>query len=234
MSVLLIEDDVDLGNLLVQYLEVNDIHSVLAVDGKTAYECVEQSEFELAIIDVMLPDTTGFEIAKHFKKSCPHMPFIFLTARNKKEDVITGLKIGADDYISKPFEVEELVLRINIALRNKISDNEVKRTIGESTLLKDELKLITPKKDYKLTLKECELIEYIIHNKNRLVKRESLLESVWGDNDYFIGRSMDVFISRVRKYFKDDTSIEVETFRGVGFIFRDNKSDLTYSSNFKL
>lgn len=221
MSVLLIEDDIDLGSLLVQYLEINDIKTSHAIDGKSAFDLFRSNEYKLAIIDVMLPDTTGFEIAKYFKEHRPSMPFIFLTAKNKKEDIITGLKLGADDYISKPFEVEELVLRINIALRRNPQQEQTVFQIGESVLKKEELKLQTPEKEYKLTVKEAELLSRVINNKNRLVKREQLLESVWGEKDYFTGRSMDVFISRLRKYFKDDPNINIETFRGVGYIFRD-------------
>src|SRR5512145_496100 len=117
MAVLLIEDDADLGKLLTQYLEINNIEVVLAVNGESALDLFNQSKFNLAIIDVMLPDTSGFEIAKSFKQTSPDFPFLFLTAKNKKEDIIQGLKLGAEDYITKPFEPEELVLRIHVVLR---------------------------------------------------------------------------------------------------------------------
>ena len=222
MSVLLIEDDIDLGKLLTQFLEMNDIEVVHAKDGKTALELFNSEKFDLAIIDVMLPDTDGFAVAKKFKNQMPELPFLFLTAKNKKEDIIDGLKLGADDYITKPFEPEELVLRINIALRRNLQERNHKLDIGNSHLNPDELKLCTPKHEYKLTQKESELILFIIKNKNRLIKRELMLNTIWGENDYFLGRSMDVFISRLRKFFKDDPIIRIETFRGVGYIFRDN------------
>jgi DNA-binding response OmpR family regulator len=222
MAVLLIEDDIDLGKLLTQYLEMNDIEVIHAMDGKTALELFDQSKFDLAIIDVMLPDIDGFKIAKTFKHQTPDLPFLFLTAKNKKEDIIDGLKLGAEDYITKPFEPEELVLRINVALRRNVQEGSQALEIGESILKQDELKLYTPLKEYKLTQKESELIVFIINNKNRLIKRELMLKTIWGENDYFLGRSMDVFISRLRKLFKDDPTVKIETFRGVGYIFRDN------------
>ncbi|MFC0875798.1 response regulator transcription factor [Saccharicrinis sp. FJH2] len=222
MSVLLIEDDVDLGKLLTQFLEMNDIEVVHARDGETALDLFERIEFDLAIIDVMLPDTNGFKIAKVFKQQKPDLPFLFLTAKNKKEDIISGLKLGAEDYITKPFEPEELVLRINIVLRRNLQNGNQTLDIGNSSLKHDELKLCTPQNEYKLTQKESELIAFIIKNKNRLIKRQIMLKTIWGENDYFLGRSMDVFISRLRKFFKDDPMIRIETFRGVGYIFRDN------------
>jgi DNA-binding response OmpR family regulator len=222
MAILLIEDDIDLGKLLKQFLEMNNIEVIHAMDGKTALELFSRSKFDLAIIDVMLPDTNGFIIAKTFKHQKPDFPFLFLTAKNNKEDIINGLKLGADDYITKPFEPEELVLRIHIALKRNLQDGSQTLDIGKSFLKHNELKLCTPLKDYKLTQKESELLMFIIKNKNRLIKRDLMLKTIWGENDYFLGRSMDVFISRLRKFFKDDPVINIETFRGVGYIFRDN------------
>jgi DNA-binding response OmpR family regulator len=222
MPILLIEDDIDLGKLLTQYLEMNSIEVVHATDGKTALELFNSTKFDLAVIDVMLPDTNGFEIAKTFKQKKPELPFLFLTAKNKKEDIILGLKLGADDYITKPFEPEELVLRINVILRRIQQEGKATLEIGKSVLKQSEFKLCTPLKEYKLTQKESELLAFIIKNKNRLIKRELMLKTIWGENDYFLGRSMDVFISRLRKFFKDDLVVSIETFRGIGYIFRDN------------
>jgi DNA-binding response OmpR family regulator len=204
---------------------MNNIEVTHAMDGKTALESFNCAKFDLAVIDVMLPDTSGFEIAKIFKQQKSDFPFLFLTAKNKKEDIINGLKLGADDYITKPFEPEELVLRINIALRRNLQEEKTNLNIGKSLLKLNGLKLCTPLKEYKLTQKESELLAFIINNKNRLIKRELLLKTIWGENDYFLGRSMDVFISRLRKFFKDDSSINIETFRGVGYIFRDNSDN---------
>ena len=222
MAILLIEDDIDLGKLLTQYLEMNNIEVIHAMDGKTALGLFGSTKFDLAVIDVMLPDTNGFEIARTFKLQKPDLPFLFLTAKNKKEDIIQGLKLGADDYITKPFEPEELVLRINVIRRRNHEDGSVTLDIGNSLLKQKEYKLCTPLKEYKLTQKESELLAFIIKNKNQLIKREIMLKTIWGENDYFLGRSMDVFISRLRKYFTDDPVINIETFRGIGYLFRDN------------
>jgi DNA-binding response OmpR family regulator len=222
MAILLIEDDIDLGKLLTQYLEMNNIEVIHALDGKKALELFSRTKFDLAIIDVMLPDINGFVIAKSFKQEMPDLPFLFLTAKNKKEDIITGLKLGADDYITKPFEPEELVLRINIILRRNQQEGGKNLDIGKSLLKLNEFKLCTPLKEYKLTQKESELLAFIIKNKNRLIQRDLMLKTIWGENDYFLGRSMDVFISRLRKFLKDDPVVNIETFRGIGYIFRDN------------
>jgi DNA-binding response OmpR family regulator len=222
MAILLIEDDMDLGKLLTQYLELNNFEVIHATDSKTALELFNDVKIELAIIDVMLPDLNGFEIAKRLKYQKPDFPFLFLTAKNKKEDIINGLKLGATDYITKPFEPEILILRINFALRRNTVDQLNDFKIGGSFLKVNEYRLYTPGKEYKLTSKESKLLAFIIKHKNTLIKRELMLKTIWGENDYFLGRSMDVFISRLRKYFKDDPAINIETFRGIGYIFRDN------------
>jgi DNA-binding response OmpR family regulator len=222
MAILLIEDDIDLSNLLIQYLEINSIEVIHAADGKSAMELFTLKQPELVIIDVMLPDLDGFELAKILKNKINHIPFLFLTAKNKKEDIVSGLKLGADDYITKPFNPEELVLRINVILRRQTIDKGIELVIGNSKLYTKEFKLKTPKKEYKLTQKESDLLAFIIRNKNQLIKREIMLKSIWGENDYFLGRSMDVFISRLRKFFSDDAQISIETLRGIGYIFKDN------------
>lgn len=221
MSILLIEDDIDLGKVLSNYLEMNNFHVVHAIDGKSALELAGSSQIEISVIDITLPDTNGFDLAKELNRYLPNIPFLFLTAKNKKEDIIRGLKAGAEDYITKPFEPEELVLRINIALKRTKPQATLTSEIGACFLKTNEYKLITPDREYKLTQRETELLAFIISNKNRLIKRDTMLKKIWGENDYFLGRSMDVFISRLRKYFKDDPNISIETFRGVGYIFRD-------------
>jgi DNA-binding response OmpR family regulator len=192
-----------------------------AAEGATALEIFNTQQPELSIIDVMLPDMDGFELAKKFKHKHHHVPFLFLTAKNKKEDIVTGLKLGADDYITKPFNPEELVLRINVILRRQTNNSNTDLIIGNSKLRTGEFTLVTPKKEYKLTQKESDLLAFIIKNKNRLIKRELMLKTIWGENDYFLGRSMDVFISRLRKFFSDDPLISIETLRGIGYIFKD-------------
>lgn len=221
MAILIVEDDKDLGNLLVEFLKMNDFETRFASNVSDALSLAGKMKFDLAVIDVNLPDGNGFDLAKTFRKHPMEIPFLFLTVKNKKEDVLYGLKQGAEDYVTKPFDPEELVLRINIALRKnfKIQDKEL--NIGRSCLNLNQYRLYTPVRHYKLTPRECELLGYIIKNKNHVIKRDTLLKTLWGDNDYFLGRSMDVFISRLRKYFKDDPGITVETYRGVGYLFKD-------------
>jgi DNA-binding response OmpR family regulator len=221
MKILLVEDDPDLGKLLSEYLKMHEFEVVHTIDGKTTLDILKSEPVDLATIDIMLPDIDGLELAKSLRNSWPKLPFIFLTAKNRKEDIISGLKLGADDYITKPFEPEELILRINVALRRNKSPDGLELKIGLSVLLMSEFRLETPKHEYKLTQRETELLGYMIRNKNRLIKREILLKTLWGESDYFLGRSMDVFISRLRKYFKDDPSVVLETFRGTGYLLKE-------------
>ena len=220
MKILLVEDDLDLGNLLVQYLKMHHFDVRHAADGKTALDVFRSESFAAAVVDVMLPDTNGFELVKIFKKHVPGISFLFLTAKNRKEDIIEGLKLGADDYVTKPFEPEELVLRLNIIVRRNNAIDVEKLKIGDCVLYTDEFRLITPVREYKLTQKETELLAYLIKNNNRVINRETLLKTLWGENDYFLGRSMDVFMSRLRKFLNDDPSLQLETLRGKGYSLR--------------
>ncbi|MCL3778981.1 response regulator transcription factor [Prolixibacteraceae bacterium JC049] len=218
MKILLAEDDIDLGNVLSQFLEISGFEVLLARDGKEGLELFNHNKVDICILDVMMPEMDGFTLGKHIRKQNETVPFIFLTARNQKDDILTGLKLGADDYITKPFEVEELVLRIqNILKRSQKSEPE-NLELHSICLLFDEFKLKTPSGEYRLTQKEAELLRYLILNKNKVLKREQILTELWGENDYFLGRSMDVFISRIRKYLKDDSSLVLDTIRGVGYI----------------
>lgn len=220
MKILLVEDDLDLGNLLTQYLKMHHFDVSHAPDGKRAIELFRNEIYAAAVIDVMLPDTNGFELAKSFKTHIPGLPFLFLTAKNRKEDIIEGLKVGADDYITKPFEPEELVLRLNIIVRRNHPVTIEKLKIGNCILDTDGFRLTTPANEYKLTHKETELMAYLIKNNDHVINRETLLETLWGENDYFLGRSMDVFMSRLRKFLKDDPSLLLETLRGKGYILK--------------
>ncbi len=222
IRILLAEDDPDLGNILAQYLEMQGFVVSLARDGEEAWEHFNKVIPTICILDVMMPKMDGFELAEKISKHNSDIPFIFLTAKSLKEDRIRGLKIGADDYITKPFEVDELVLRINNILKRSGSGiqeaNEFR--IGLVQFNYQELELKTPEGNHKLTLKEAMLLKYLLQHENKLVKREEILTEVWGENDYFLGRSMDVFVSRLRKYLASEESVSIETVRGTGFIFR--------------
>lgn len=220
IKILLAEDDPDLGSILAQYLEIQGFMVTLARDGEEAWEMFRKSAYNICILDVMMPKMDGFEVAEKISRQSPDTPFIFLTAKSLKEDRIRGLKIGADDYICKPFEVDELVLRVNNILKRTGVQDENDFKIGQSTFNFLELLLTTPEEAHKLTLKEGMLLKYFLQHENKLVKREEILTEVWGENDYFLGRSMDVFVSRLRKFLACEETVSIETVRGTGFIFR--------------
>ncbi|MDM8176776.1 MULTISPECIES: response regulator transcription factor [Olivibacter] len=225
-SLLFVEDEQDLGNVVKQYLEFMNFNVIWCMSAHEALLHYQQSHsYDLLIIDVQLPDYNGFELAEKIIKENKTQAFLFLTARNEKKDRIHGLHIGADDYINKPFDIDELVLRIkNIIKRNnkeirpEILPGELQ--IGDLIFQKELLKLSLPnKKAVSLTLREAELLEYLHLNSNRILKREEILLHLWGENDYFLGRSLDVFISRLRKALTHSTRVNIENVYGVGFIF---------------
>ena len=223
--ILLAEDDADFGSILKQYLEMSGFTVTWAKDGEEAFLLFQKDTFNICVLDVMMPKLDGFSLAEQIIEINPEIPFIFLTARKMKEDKLKGLKLGADDYIVKPFEADELVLRLN---------NILKRTQKSATVIvKDEiiqignyqfntkrLELKINENIQQLTEKEGELIRFLVHHKNQLLKREEILKAVWKNDDFFSGRSMDVFISRLRKYFKEDPSISIESIRGIGLEFK--------------
>jgi DNA-binding response OmpR family regulator len=169
----------------------------------------------------MMPEMDGFTLAEKIKEAEPDMPIIFLTAKSLKEDIVKGLKIGADDYITKPFDPEVLVLRINNILKRVYSSSNDEFRVSESLLNFNTLELICGNHKEKLTLKEAQLLKYLIINKNKILAREDILTEIWGEDDYFLGRSMDVFISRLRKYISEDKNIDIRTVRGTGFILEE-------------
>lgn len=223
---LLAEDDQDFRNLLAQFLGMFGYEVTMAVDGAAALEAFQQGGFDICVLDVMMPKLNGFDLAEKIIAIDPEIPFIFLTARKLKEDKIRGLKLGADDYIAKPFEADELVLRLNNILRRrkKGPDSPVVPSaavsIGNYVFSPARLELTHDTTTQRLTQKETELINYLFEQRNTLIRREVLLQAVWGSDDFFSGRSMDVFISRLRKYFKKDSNISIISTRGVGLEFR--------------
>ncbi len=223
--ILLAEDDFDFGNILKQYLEMSGYTITWAQDGEEALALFKKDSFHICVFDVMMPKMDGFTLAEKVIEQNPEVPFIFLTARKLKEDKIKGLKLGADDYIEKPFDADELVLRLNNILRRtstvftpKLKEEIIR--IGIYVFNARRLELIYEESVQQLTEKEAALILFLYQHKNQLLKREEILKSVWKNEDYFSGRSMDVFISRLRKYFKNDTKISIESSRGVGLEFK--------------
>ena len=221
MKVLIAEDDIDFGNILTQYVSISGFDVALTRDGKEAWERYSEAKPDICVLDVMMPEIDGFTLAEKIKKKDPDMPFVFLTAKSLKEDIVKGLKLGADDYITKPFDPEVLILRINNILKRVYSTVNDEYSISSTTLNFNTLELYCCKSVEKLTLKEAQLLRYLIANKNSLLKRDDILTEIWGEDDYFLGRSMDVFISRLRKYISPDKGIELRTIRGTGFILEE-------------
>ena len=223
--ILLAEDDVDFANVLKHYLEIHAFEVDWAKDGEEAWQLFQNQDFDFCIFDVMMPKLDGFTLAEQCINHNPEVPFLFLTARNQSEDKIKGLKLGADDYIIKPFEADELVLRINNIIKRTSKSNITTANANEIPIgnylfhtYRLELKLGT--KVQQLTEREAALITFLFQNKNQLLKRDQILQAVWKNDDYFSGRSMDVFISRLRKYFADDASISIESVRNIGLEFK--------------
>lgn len=228
--ILFVEDEIDLGNVIKQYLELNNFQIEWKINGNEAKSYIDTSidEIDLAIIDVSIPEMNGFELAQYINSVNSELPYLFLTARKEKADKITGLKLGAVDYITKPFDIDELIVRIeNILRRNSrfhhdtpTQEQQVEYTWKDISFVKEQLLLTIGRKEITLTLREAELLEFLFKNKNKILKREVILTELWGKNDYFLGRSLDVFISRLRKYFAESESIQISNIYGIGYIFK--------------
>lgn len=225
VKILLVEDDLNLGFLLVEFLESNNFDVKLYKDGQSGINAFKSGGFNFCILDIMLPKMDGFTLASKIKAENKDIPIIFLTAKSLKEDKIKGFKLGIDDYITKPFEEEELLYRINAILNRsgKKSGTETANSfiIGKYKFDVENQSLIYAGNERRLTVKECEILRLLCMSKNKIVKREDILISVWGDNDYFIGRSLDVFVSKLRKYLDQDPGIRIESVPRAGLILSD-------------
>lgn len=231
LKILLAEDDVNLGVLLLDFLELEGYDITLCVNGELAIKAIQSQAFDLYLLDVMLPKIDGFTLASEIRKHYANAPFIFITAKSLKEDKLKGYVLGADDYITKPFDEEELLWKIRAVIR-RLPENSMSL---QSTLLKIgsyqfDVKnqcLVLGEQTKRITEKECDILLYLFKNCNRVIKRDEMLNELWGDNDYFLGRSLDVFISKLRKYLSGDSQISIENVFGVGFIFNiPNKSNM--------
>jgi DNA-binding response OmpR family regulator len=218
-KILYVEDDNTLAFLtsdnLEQYYDVEHF-----ANGKDAFEAFKNEEFDLCILDVMLPEMDGFELAAAIRERNLAVPIIFLSAKTLKEDRIKGLKLGADDYLIKPYSIEELILKIEVFLQRSHKITPAKNTvctIGSFSFDPENYVVIKGEEKISLTERESALLKLFIDNKNTILKREKILTALWGTDDYFMGRSMDVFISRLRKIFKDDESIRIENIPRIGF-----------------
>ncbi|MDR1877427.1 MAG: response regulator transcription factor [Flavobacteriaceae bacterium] len=224
VKLLLIEDDPSFGAVLKDYLTLNDYDVTLAIDGEDGLEKFKSSTFDICLSDVMMPKKDGFTLAKEIIDLNPEVPIIFLTAKNMREDILTGYKLGANDYITKPFDSEVLLYKINAVLQrnsmsNAGSDDEDKE-IYEISNFKFNTKLRQLEvndKMYKLSPKENELLKLLCKYKNDLMPREEALTKIWHNDNYFTSRSMDVYIAKIRKLLKDNENIEIVNIHGEGF-----------------
>jgi DNA-binding response OmpR family regulator len=219
-KVLLVEDDSSLGFVIKDNLEENGYEVIFSSDGENGWQQFMRHNIDICLLDVMLPKKDGMALASQIRKKNEKIPILFLTAKSMDEDRIAGFKAGGDDYITKPFNMEELLLRIEVFLkRTKTKGTEVaeKFNIGSLTFDYNNLLLIDGTHKQQLTQKEADLLQFLCQHANSVVKREDVLMNVWGKEDYFLGRSMDVFMTKIRKYLKDADGVELQTVHGVGF-----------------
>ena len=221
VKLLLAEDDENLGLLLKEYLIAKNFDAELFPDGEAAYKGFMKGHFDICVLDVMMPKKDGFSLAKDIRIVNADIPILFLTAKNMKEDVLEGFKIGADDYMTKPFSMEELILRIEAILRRTSQDNQASNqqifTLGRFSF--DTLKQILSEGDnsVKLTTKESDLLKLLCQNQNKVLERNYALKSIWIDDNYFNARSMDVYITKLRKHLKAEDSVEIINVHGKGY-----------------
>lgn len=222
-KILLVEDDPNFGIVLKDYLTMNDFDVVLAKNGMEGYEKFRKDNFDLCILDVMMPYKDGFTLAKEIREKNEQVPIIFLTAKTMKEDVLKGYKVGADDYLNKPFDSEVLLFKIKAIIQRKATDSvadskQFEFQIGQFHL-NSKLRFLTYKNDepIKLSPKENELLRLLALHENDLMPRELALTKIWRDDNYFTSRSMDVYIAKLRKYLKKDEDVEILNIHGEGF-----------------
>ena len=220
LKILLVEDDNNLGNLLCDYLNAKGHNCSLRTNGNDGYQSFIDETFDFLILDVMMPYKDGFTLAKEIRGIDQEIPILFLTAKSLNEDTLKGFESGADDYMTKPFSMDELLARINAIMRRLkgFPSNEMPiLQIGNYSFDTKLQKLIIKKEEQKLTTKETDLLKLLCKNKNRVLERNNALKAVWGDDNYFNGRSMDVYITKLRKYLKKDPNIQIINVHGKGF-----------------
>ena len=222
-KILLAEDDLNLGVLLVDYLESEGFDVKLCKDGELALKAFHTNEFDLCLLDIMMPKMDGFSLASEIRIKDKKIPLIFITAKSLKVDKLKGYDLGADDYITKPFDEEELLWKIKAVIRRSVNNesgikNEI-ISLGKFTFDFNNQSLTIEGKVRRITEKENDILKYLSEHRNHLIKREEMLKALWGENDYFLGRSLDVFITKIRKYLVEDPDLSIENVFGVGFIF---------------
>jgi len=220
-KILLLEDDPNLGLIVQEHLQLNDYEVTLAVNGEDGLTAFGKEEYDLCLVDVMMPKMDGFSFARQIRQKDADTPLIFLTAKSLREDKIEGFQIGCDDYITKPFSVEELLLRIRAVLKRTggTDEKQLQTSFEIGDFIFDSKRQLLKGKENKcnLTSKESELLQLLCLNQDSVLERSTALKQIWGSESYFDGRSMDVFISKLRKYLKDDSRIEIINVHGKGF-----------------
>lgn len=220
--VLFVEDEQSLGMIVSESLEMRGFDIIHCEDGRAGFQAFIKHQPDICLLDVMLPKIDGFTLARDIRKINPNVPIIFLTARSKTEDVVKGFELGGNDYLKKPFSMEELIVRIKALLQRSttqpIKDSEINCIqLGQFKFYHQQQLLSHPKKEKKLTHRESELLKTLCLNNNRVIDRKLVLDTLWGDNSFYNARSMDVFITKLRRYLKEDPSVEIINVRGVGY-----------------
>ena len=221
-KILLVEDDPTLGFVIKDNLEESGYEVVYCHDGETAWQQFMRHNVDLCLLDVMLPKKDGMVLAQQIRKKNDRIPILFMTAKSMDADRIAGFKAGGDDYITKPFNMEELLLRIEVFIKrtkNIDRDNTQQYQVGNLHFDYKQLSIQVNGESFQLTQKEADLLKYLCDHQNAVVKREDILMAVWGKDDYFLGRSMDVFMTKIRKYIKAAKGIDLQTLHGIGFKF---------------
>ncbi|MVM41484.1 response regulator [Spirosoma sp. HMF3257] len=216
--ILFVEDDVNLGFVIRDTLENVSFQVTHCTNGPDAWAAFQAGSFDVCLLDVMLPHSDGFTLARQIRAVNTQVPILFLSALANKDDRLQGLRLGADDYLTKPFSIEELILKINVFLRRTRTTNH--QQPSHTVLNRQNLTLTIHGQTQTLTHREADVIAYLLDRPNTLVRRDELLRAVWGDDDYFMGRSLDVFISRLRKRIAQDPTIRIDNVHGVGFVLR--------------
>ena len=222
IKLLVAEDDLQLGFIIRDNLEMEGYEVINCPDGEQAWEYYQKRSPDLCILDVNMPYRDGYSLARKIRQKSDLVPILFLTAKSLEEDKLIGFAAGADDYIVKPFSMKELISRINVFLRRNrmmIRESAKSYPIGDTLFIPGELLLRNEQASITLTVREKELLEFLCLHPNRILKREEILLQVWGKNDFFLGRSMDVFITRLRKHLQTERSVSIETIHGVGYRF---------------
>jgi DNA-binding response OmpR family regulator len=228
-KILLVEDETNFGEVLMSYLEMNDFDVTLACDGEAGLEAFKKGQFDLCVFDVMMPKKDGFTLAEDVRQLNAHVPIVFLTAKNMKEDILQGFKVGADDYISKPFSTEEFLYRIQAILKRSSNQHHKNKDfkeihIGKYTFNYPLRQLIHTEEQTqeKLSPKEADLLRLFCQYRNDVLPRSVALKEIWGEDNYFTARSMDVFVTKLRKYLKQDENVEIVNIHGNGFQLQIN------------